>query len=172
MVENIKRISLLAPDIIIFYDSMVLDGLPWEGCRCIGCNYHSVTVRPSLVVHDSHWTNELLGFIMHGACKMCGFTYHYFRRVENARKKIRQNQSNESEVGIMDDISKPLLTDGELNVLAMLRDAHDKFMDLPEHQHKEMSEWVVDIHHLQQRIMSRAAIRAYPNQFNQMRQTN
>jgi hypothetical protein len=67
-------------------------------------------------------------------------------------------------------VSEPL-TEAEFALLDLLRDAHNAFAQLPEHHPNELREWAADLHHLQQRIMCRAARRSYPDIFTPMEPT-
>lgn len=58
-----------------------------------------------------------------------------------------------------------LLTTAELQILDLLAEVHNAYMDLPEHHPSDKTEWVTDLHKLQIRVMSRAATRAYPDRF-------
>lgn len=55
-----------------------------------------------------------------------------------------------------------LLTDRELRVLDLLGAATAEFAELPEHHPTDLREWAHEIHHLQHRVMARAAVRSYP----------
>lgn len=57
------------------------------------------------------------------------------------------------------------LTEDEWRVLDHLTAAHNAFAALPEHHPNDLSEWAQEVHHLQHRVMSRAAIRAQPERF-------
>lgn len=61
-----------------------------------------------------------------------------------------------------------LLTDEEMGVLEHLRLATKSFFELPEHHPSDYQEWAADIHHLQSRVMMRAALRARPDYFTPM----
>jgi hypothetical protein len=58
-----------------------------------------------------------------------------------------------------------MLTDAELDVLGKITTAHQAFCALPDYRPSESSEWVSAIHRLQDIVMSRAAVRAYPDKF-------
>ncbi len=58
-----------------------------------------------------------------------------------------------------------LLTQDELKVLDLLTEASRQFFALPEHHPTDVHEWAMEMHHLQQRIMCRAAIRADPARY-------
>ena len=64
--------------------------------------------------------------------------------------------------------AEQLLTDAEMTILDYLKEATVRFMQLPEHHISDKQEWAVEVHALQQRIMCRAAIRAYPGLFTPM----
>ena len=51
------------------------------------------------------------------------------------------------------------LTDAEMEVLEHLRQATLAFFGLPEHHPSDCREWAVEVHHLQHRVMARAAVR-------------
>lgn len=61
-----------------------------------------------------------------------------------------------------------MLTEAELHVIDLLAEATNAFAALPEHHPTEMREWVADVHHLQERVMCRSAIRAHPDRFTAM----
>lgn len=58
-----------------------------------------------------------------------------------------------------------LLTKDELKILDLLRNTTNLFFDLPEHHPQEKYEWSNIVHYLQRMVMSRAAIRKYPEKF-------
>ncbi len=60
------------------------------------------------------------------------------------------------------------LIDAEWRVLNLLVEATRAFMSLPEHHPSDKQEWAFEVHHLQQRVMSRAAVREYPDVFVRM----
>jgi hypothetical protein len=66
------------------------------------------------------------------------------------------------------DWGRILLSDAELEVLDHLTQAAKSFFGLPEHHPTECAEFASDMHHIQERIMARAAIRAYPSRFTPM----
>ena len=63
------------------------------------------------------------------------------------------------------------LTPDELAVIDHLAKATREFFDLPEHHPTDLVEWVHEVHILQQRVMSRAAVRDHPAVFTPMRPT-
>lgn len=65
-----------------------------------------------------------------------------------------------------------LLTAEELAILDLLSEAATRYGRLPEHHPSERAEWAADTHRLQEKIMCRAAIRAYPDRFTPMRSTH
>lgn len=60
------------------------------------------------------------------------------------------------------------LTSAELRVIAHLTTAARAFFALPEHHPSERAEFAADMHHLQERVMARAAVRAHPEIFTPM----
>jgi hypothetical protein len=58
-----------------------------------------------------------------------------------------------------------LLTPAEQKVLDLLTEASSRFFALPEHHPMDKHEWAMEMHHLQQRVMARAAIRDDPERF-------
>lgn len=60
------------------------------------------------------------------------------------------------------------LTSAELRVIAHLTTAARAFFALPEHHPSERAEFAADMHHLQERVMARVAIRAHPDLFTGM----
>lgn len=65
-----------------------------------------------------------------------------------------------------------MLTTDEYRVLDLLTDATNAFASLPEHHPTDLHEWAHEMHHLQHRVMARAAIRARPDYFTPMRSTD
>lgn len=57
------------------------------------------------------------------------------------------------------------MTDQEMRVLDLLAEAHRAFLALPVMHPADLPEWVIDLHHLQNRVMARAAIRVNPGYF-------
>ena len=57
------------------------------------------------------------------------------------------------------------LTFAEIDVLDLLKEATAAFYKLAEHHPTDCQEWSAEVHALQHRVMSRAAIRAMPNYF-------
>jgi hypothetical protein len=58
-----------------------------------------------------------------------------------------------------------MLTPAELKALDLLTEASKQFFALPEHHPMDTHEWAMEMHHLQQRIMCRAAIRDDPERY-------
>jgi hypothetical protein len=58
-----------------------------------------------------------------------------------------------------------LLTPAEVGVLRRLAAVQVEFAALPEHRPGEFGAWVAAMHQLQDLVMSRAAVRAYPDEF-------
>jgi hypothetical protein len=55
-----------------------------------------------------------------------------------------------------------------LAVIACISAASNLFLALPEHHPCELDEWIAGIHVLQNQVMCRAALRAYPGRFTPM----
>jgi hypothetical protein len=66
-------------------------------------------------------------------------------------------------------VTPPLLTVEELAVVDALADATNLFVRLSVHRPGECNEWVNHVHPLQDMVMSRAAVRAYPDLFTPLR---
>jgi hypothetical protein len=58
------------------------------------------------------------------------------------------------------------MTNAEMRVLDLLAEAHRAFLALPEMHPADLPEWVTDMHHLQNRVMAREAVRALPVYFH------
>lgn len=59
-----------------------------------------------------------------------------------------------------------LLNDDEFQVMDKLDEAHDIFMGLPQVTPMERTMFQYDLRHVQDRVMRRAAMRAYPTRFD------
>ncbi len=57
------------------------------------------------------------------------------------------------------------LTDEEMEIVNLLEDAYDKFMSLPIMQPDDQQEFYNSVHHAQNTVMARVAVRAHPNEF-------
>ena len=57
------------------------------------------------------------------------------------------------------------LTAAELDVARQLAAVHNAFCALPDYRPGEFDDWLAGVHRLQDIVMSRAAIRAYPAEF-------
>lgn len=68
-----------------------------------------------------------------------------------------------------DDVT--LLTSGEWLVFDALSALHGVFVGLPEHHSSDVDEWRVHVHAMQNLLMARAAVRAYPGVFTPLRPT-
>ena len=60
------------------------------------------------------------------------------------------------------------LTEAEMVVMEHLTEASRLFFRLPEHHPSDCQEWAHEVHHLQQRVMARAAVRWLPDYFTPM----
>jgi len=58
-----------------------------------------------------------------------------------------------------------VLTGAERALVRSIAAVHDEFCALPERRPGELDEWVSGVHRLQDMVMSRAAARAYPDEF-------
>jgi hypothetical protein len=57
------------------------------------------------------------------------------------------------------------LTEAEIYILTLLADATQSFFELPDHHPLDKQEWAHEMHHLQQRVMCRVAVRVHPKFF-------
>lgn len=70
------------------------------------------------------------------------------------------------------DAESVALTDRERDVLDLLSDASRAFFGLPGHHPSDKQEWAHEMHLLQQRVMCRVAVRAHPDYFTPMTQSD
>lgn len=104
-------------------------------------------------------------------CKRCGEDYpalSSYLRQWSADGGIPRCQGREAAVPPAPEVRVTWLTAEELRVMDLLIEASRAFGALPEHHPSELAEWIADLHHLQERLMARAAIRAYPERFTAM----
>lgn len=76
---------------------------------------------------------------------------------------------NKAQHGGMASARWDLLTPDELQILDLLAEAARRFFALPEHHPSDPEEFAHEMHLLQHRVMCRAAIRSYPNEFTPLR---